>query len=283
MTEVVAVPGPKELDPALSPSAYFGYELRKYRTAAGLSQTALASRIGYSYGLVSMTETGKRPPTDDFVNRCDEALELEGALGRLKAMIDNMATKIPPWFREWVEIEQNAESLRTWEPIIVPGLLQTPKYARAILSGRPKISPEILDKDLATRLERQKILDRDDPPMFWVVLDEGVLIRPVGDSEVMVEQLDHLLELAQHPAVAIQVLPHDARCMTGVLGAFVVAQGPGLPDTVYLESSLRGETVDDPEDVKTILMWYEAIRAESASKSSSLAIIEEKRAQWTRC
>ncbi|MEU1882058.1 helix-turn-helix transcriptional regulator [Streptosporangium sp. NPDC020072] len=274
------MPGLKDLDPALSPSAYFGYELRKYRTAAKLSQTALANRIGYSYGLVSMTETGRRAPTDDFVRRCDEALELEGALSRLKAMIDNMVAKIPPWFREWVEIEQQAESLRTWEPLTVPGLLQTEGYARAVLSGKPGVSSEAVENALASRMERQGVFRREKPPMFWVVMDEGVLMRPVGSDEVMLRQLDHLLEMAKLPHITIQVLPYVARSTTGLLGGFVIAQTVGMADTVYLQSALRGQTTDQPSEVKETLTWYEAIRAESLSQRESLVLIEEKRSRW---
>ena len=271
-------PNPLELDPTVSPIAYFGFELRRYRKEAGLSQTQLADRAGYSVG-ASMAETGKRPPTAEFVQKCDGALD-EGALLRIKAMIDNVAAQLPAWFRPWAEIEQSAESLRTWQPLIVHGLLQTPDYARAILHGNPGVSPEKVEASLAARMERQQILHREDAPMLWVVLDEAVLARPIGEGSVMADQLDHLLESARQPRITIQVLPFEALCATGLLGGFIVAKSHGMPDIAYLESSPHGRVVDRLDAVSTVTTWYEAIRAEALPQHASLKLIKEKRDQW---
>jgi transcriptional regulator with XRE-family HTH domain len=276
------MPNPNDLDPTKSPEAYFGSELRKYRKESGLSQAQLAGRTGYAVSTISMAENGNRIPTDDFVQKCDEKLELEGALLRLKAMIDNMAAQIPTWFRGWVETERNADNLRTWEPLIVPGLLQTESYARAVMQGKPRVSPDSVEEGVAKRMERQQLLHRDNPPRFWVVLDEGVLARPIGSAAIMVEQLHHLLEHAKLTHITIQVLPHSAMSTTGLLGGFVVAEGPGLPDTVYLESALRGGIVDAPDDVRAVRTWYDAIRADAMSQGESLKVITEKREQWSR-
>ncbi|MEV8633074.1 DUF5753 domain-containing protein [Streptosporangium sp. NPDC051023] len=192
-----------------------------------------------------------------------------------------MNAKIPPWFREWVEIEQQAESFRAWHPLTVPGLLQTEGYARAILRGKPGVSSASAENSLSSRMERQAVLRRENPPMLWVVIDEGVLLRPVGSDEVMLGQLDHLLESAQQPHITIQVLPYIARATTGLLGGFVIAQSKGMVDTVYLQSALRGHTTDQPGEVRETLTWYEAIRAEALSQRESLVLIEEKRSRWT--
>ncbi len=276
------MPNPAKLDPSKSPIAYFGYELRKHRTEAGLSQGQLAARVNYSIGTISGVERGQQSPTMGFAQKCDEALELDGALARIKEMIDNTAAKLPTWFRAWVEAEQNADVLRTWEPVIVPGLLQTEDYARAIIRGKPGIPVERLERSVASRMERQRILQRDDAPSLWAAIDENVLSRPVGDDAVMAGQLDRLLECADAPNIVIQVLPIAARSTSGVLGGFIIAQGSGVPDTVYLESTIRGQVSHDPADVKAASMWYEAIRAEALPQSSSLRMIEEKRDQWKR-
>ncbi|MFC3984257.1 helix-turn-helix domain-containing protein [Streptosporangium jomthongense] len=276
------MPNPAKLDPGKSPAAYFGYELRKYRIEAGLSQQQLAVRVNYSIGTISGVERGQQSPTVAFAKKCDEALELEGALIRIKEMIDNAAAKLPTWFRAWVEAEQHADVLRTWEPLIVPGLLQTEDYARAVLMGKPGSPLQKLEKRVASRLERQRILWRDAPAALWAVVDEGVLSRPIGDNTVMARQLGYLLECAAAPHIVIQVLPTEARSTTGVLGGFMIAQGPGVPDTVYLESAIRGQVSHDPADAKAASMWYEAIRAEALPQSSSLRMIEEKRDRWKR-
>ncbi|MEU4403528.1 helix-turn-helix transcriptional regulator [Streptosporangium sp. NPDC023963] len=275
------MPQAKVLDPSTSPVAFFGFELRRYRQEAGLSQERLAKLIGYSLGTVSMVETGRRPPTEDFVRRGDEALGAEGALIRIKEMIDNVAARLPAWFRPWAEIEQAAETLRTWEPLIVPGLLQTADYARVLFVGEPRATAEKAELDVAARLKRQRILEREDAPMFWVVLDEGVLTRRIGDKAIMAAQLDRLLEVACLPHVIIQIVPFEAGGTVGLLGGFVIAQVRGLANTVYMESAGQGQVTDRPVDVAGIIMKYEAIRAEALPQRASLALIREMRARWT--
>ncbi|MGC5011241.1 helix-turn-helix domain-containing protein [Streptosporangium sp. DT93] len=274
------MPQAKVLDPTTSPVAFFGFELRRYRHEAGLSQEKLARRIGFALGTVSMAETGRRPPTEDFVRRCDQALGAEGALIRIKEMMDNVAARLPAWFRPWAEIEQAAESLRTWEPLIVPGLLQTAEYARVLFVGEPRASAEKVELDVAARLERQRILEREDPPMFWVVLDEGVLGRCIGDGAVMTAQLDHLLEVARTPHVTIQVVPSGAGSTVGLLGGFVIAQVRGLANTAYMESAGQGQVTDRPVDVANITIKYEAIRADALPQRASLELIREMRDRW---
>jgi len=100
-------------------------------------------------------------------------IPVEGALIRIKEMMDNVAAQLPARFRPWTEIEQAAESLRTWEPLLVPGLLQTADYGRVLFMGEPRGSAEKAGMDVAARLERQRVLEREEPPLLWVVIDEG--------------------------------------------------------------------------------------------------------------
>ncbi|WP_326821169.1 helix-turn-helix domain-containing protein [Streptosporangium sp. NBC_01756] len=276
------MPGLKELDPGTSPIALFGYELRRYRQEAGLSQSKLARRMGYSLGTVSMAETGRRPPTEDFARRCDEALGAEGALVRIKEMIDNVAARLPAWFRPWAEIEQTAESLRTWQPLIMPGLLQTADYARVLFSNEPCAPAEDVERSVAARLDRQLILEREVPPTLWVVLDEGVLGRRVGNASIMLGQLDHLLQMARRPYVTVQIVPSEAGSTVGLLGGFFIAQVRGVVNSVYMESAGQGQVSDRPGDVADIMTRYEAIRADALPRWMSLKLIEEMRARWAR-
>jgi transcriptional regulator with XRE-family HTH domain len=116
---------PKESDlyPSESPTALFGFELRRHRKERGWSQLRLARAVPYSVGTISMIETAKRSPSEQFARHCDEALEAEGALTRLWPMVSRVTA--PPWFRPWLDVEAAAEAIRTWEPSLVPGLLQT--------------------------------------------------------------------------------------------------------------------------------------------------------------
>ncbi|WP_424531857.1 helix-turn-helix domain-containing protein [Sphaerisporangium viridialbum] len=273
------MPAPRELDPSASPQALFGYELRRHRTAAGWTMEQLAQKICFSLALVGMVETARRTPSRDFAERCDEALKLDGALLRLWPFINRAST--PAWFRPWLDVEREAGTLHTWQPLIVPGLLQTEEYARAILLGEPRVSPEQVEDHVAARIERQRVFERPEPPMFWAVLDEGVLRRPVGSAQVMTDQLTRLLEAGTLPYITIQVLPLSAYSTTGLEGGFIIAQTRGVPDTVYLESAGHGQVVDRAEAVEDLTTRYEVIRAEALPQRASLDLIRETIERWT--
>jgi transcriptional regulator with XRE-family HTH domain len=157
----------------VSALALFSEELRRPRSAAGLTQDQLAERVGYSPSLVAHVETGSRAPSLDFARRGDEALGTGGILARLQPFVRSEA--YPAWFRDWVEIEREAVSLRWFEPLLIPGLLQTEEYARAVLAAAHPASPEDeVERLVSARMDRQAILDQAEPPLLWVILDEGV-------------------------------------------------------------------------------------------------------------
>lgn len=273
------MPAPLELDPTASPLAFFGAELRKYRKRAKLSQEQLAEIIKFSPSLVGLIERAQRTPSKDLVQRCDEAVGAEGELLRLWPLISREAS--PRWFREWLDIEQEAQSLRTWQPLLIPGLLQTEDYARAMLRGEPGVTDEQVEKSVQARLERQIIWSRPSPPMFWVLLDEGVLQRPIGGREVICHQFHHLVKMVERPHIAIQVVPMAFGATTGLLGGFVIAQLAGSPDIVYYESTGHGQVTDQPEDVAAIHLKYDAIRAEAHPQHVSVELLREAAKTWT--
>jgi transcriptional regulator with XRE-family HTH domain len=159
-------------DSQVSVLAMFSEELRRARARAGLTQDQLAERIAYSPSLVAHVETGSRAPSADFAARTDEALETGGLLSRLQPFVRSEA--YPAWFRDWVEIEQEATTLRWFEPLLIPGLLQTEEYARAVLqAAHPASTDDEVDRLVSARMDRQAILTRDDPPLLWVIIDEG--------------------------------------------------------------------------------------------------------------
>ncbi|RCG29422.1 DUF397 domain-containing protein [Sphaerisporangium album] len=270
------MPHPSELNPAESPRALFGYELRKHRKAAGLSQEQLAARVQYTAAMISSVETAKRTPSRDFAQRCDDALDLDGALVRLWPFIHHSAT--PPWFRPWLDIEREASALRAWEPLVIPGLLQTEAYARAIFRGEPRPVLERVEEQVAARMERQTIFERPEPPMFWAVVDEGALHRVIGDARVMIDQLRRLEDLETVSNVIVQVLPFLARSTAGLEGGFLMAQAPGVPDSVYVEAvGGHGQVVERASEVHELLTRYEMIRAEALPQQASLERIREIR------
>jgi transcriptional regulator with XRE-family HTH domain len=269
-----------------SPLALFGAELRHYRTAAGLSQEQLGERIGYSAALVGAVETARRMPTEDFTARCDVVGELGtgGALLRLRAHLrDQLHRQVwPPWFREWPSIEREALSLRSWELAVVPGLLETAGYARAVLHGvLPDATEEEVETQAMARLERQLILDRQDPPMLWAIMDEGVLRRPVGTPAIMREQLDYLIEVSPRPKIKVLVVPGSAGAHVGVGGPFAIAEFRDAPDIAYLDTAAQGQIADHPEIVKACAQVFDTLRAEALPPRASLDLIAEVRDTWT--
>ncbi|MEV0588463.1 helix-turn-helix transcriptional regulator [Nonomuraea sp. NPDC050310] len=267
------MPPARELDPSSSPLAFFGSELREHRMRAGLSQEQLAERLSYSLSLVCAVELAKRSPSRDFAERADQVLETGGELSRLWPLVRQAV--YPAWFRPWLEIEQTTRTLQTWQPLLVPGLLQTEEYAREILRREPGATAEQAEEAVAARMIRQAILHRPDPPMYWAVLDEWVLHRPVGSAETMRGQIRALLEASDLPNVVVQVVPKDSPAVPGLTGAFVVARTPGEPDLVYLESAGEGYVTDRPLDVESITRRYDVIRSLALPVHASLHLLSE--------
>src|SRR5690348_5192759 len=221
--------------------ALFAAELQAARARAGMSRDELAARINYSPSLVGMVESMRRVPRLDFAQRCDEALATTGTFARLHEHL--RTAPFPSWFRPFAQHEAEATALRTFELVLVPGLLQTGEYARALLSTKVGASDEEAEQLVSARMERQAILDRDDPPLLWVVLDEGVLRRAIGNSKLMRAQVERLVEMAGRPNVVIQVIPGEVGAHEGVNGSFVIADFAGAPSIVYLETALTGLVV----------------------------------------
>jgi|SRR5450755_640638 transcriptional regulator with XRE-family HTH domain len=195
-------------DPDRSALALFADELRAARERAGLSRDDLGERMNYSGSLVGMVETLKRVPQADFAARCDDVLDYPGTFARLQKRL--RALPFPASFRPFAAYEEIATALRSFEHTLVPGLLQTPEYARAVLAVRPNTSPDELDDMVAARLARQAILDQDSPPALWAVIDEAVLHREIGGAKVMADQLLHLVDMSDRPNVTLQVIPYSS-------------------------------------------------------------------------
>ena len=182
-----------------NPVRYFGQQVRRARRAAGWTLTEFGQRIGYDPGQISRIENGKRPPTELFAQMCDRAFpDRDGWFGEFYAESRTWIAT-PPWFRSWVEHEQQAATLRIWQLGVLSGLLQTEQYARAILAVEPGVTEDQVSERLAARLARQAILARDDPPAAWFLVDEAALRRCVGSPDVMAAQLAHLGGVARLP------------------------------------------------------------------------------------
>lgn len=194
---------------------------------------------------------------------------------------DTFRRKVPLWFRPWQEIEREAVSLRSYQSMVLPGLLQTEAYARAVLAGGGLLGRGEVERHLATRLARQGILTQDDPPQFTAVIDEAVLRRPVGGRETMHEQLTTLVSACAAPHVRVHVVPSVVGAYAGLNGPFVIAESPDHRLAGYLDNQLQGHMVSEPDELAAILAAWENVRGEALSHWQSVDLITEVAKTWT--
>lgn len=270
----------RELDPGASPLHFFGAEVRRARDAAGITLADLGALVPCDASTVSRIESGLLSPTERFAAACDEAFpQMGGWFMRFYSDSRRWDGPYPPWFRDWIEIEQRAASLRWWEPTLVPGLLQTAEYSRALFKASwPSRADDELDEMVHGRLERQAILDRPEPPELWTLLDQGVLYRLIGSPKIMHDQLEHLADMSCRASVTVQVIPAELGAHAGLLGAFIVADS----STLYLETAIEGQTTGTPASVARAALAFDRLRAEalpgSASRDLILKVANER---WT--
>ncbi|MFE2287678.1 helix-turn-helix domain-containing protein [Streptomyces sp. NPDC059443] len=258
----------RDLDPSASPLDYYGFELRRLREAAGLKQQQLGDIIFCTASLIGQVETTKKVPTRDFSERLDAALGTDGHFSRLVGLV--LRSQLPSWFQAYAEMEARATFISTFQCQLVHGLLQTEAYARAVLGVE---SPDTLDASVAARMDRQRILARKSPPVSWVVLDEAVLLREIGGSGVMRDQLARLLSLRDRPWLEIQVLPFKAGQHTGMMGSFTMLRFDGDPDLHYRESYDSGHMTANPQVIKERSVGYARLQAEALSPRASAELI----------
>jgi transcriptional regulator with XRE-family HTH domain len=274
----------RELDSSAGPLNFFGAELRRARAAAGLSQEQLGQRVGYSGALVGKVETGDRAPSLDFAQHCDRALpDMGGLFVRIYELARRWDGGYPSWFAEWLDAERRATSLRTWEPLLIPGLLQTADYARALFEAwRSADSDDELDQLVSGRTGRQSIFERPQPPALWAIVDEGVLHRCVGSAKIMHDQLMHLADMSGRSKITIQVVPGEVGAHVGLLGAFAIASAGGAPSTVYMESPDQGQTTETPSVVAKVSETFDTLRAEALPRGASQDLIRRvAEERWT--
>jgi transcriptional regulator with XRE-family HTH domain len=274
-------------DPETNPAAFLGGELRRARVAAGFaSQDALAARLGFDRTVITKAETGERSPTSEVLDAWCLACNLDGGLfGRLAVLARRGTGPLPAWFQNWVTHgEQLASRLRWYEPLVVPGLLQTEAYARALLTGRIGSASADAEERVRARLDRQAVLTRDEAPAeFLAVVDDAVLRRGVGGPEVMAEQLEHLVGSSGWPNVVIQVIPASTAVHDGLNGGgFAIADFEDGPGMGYHETPLRGVPITDPKDVTGLSIAFDRLRAEALPRAATLALLKEAATTWSQ-
>ena len=185
---------------------------------------------------------------------------------------------LPHWFEAYVGLEEVATQIRAYEVQFVPGLLQTEDYARAVtLLGHDGEPPRDIERRVRLRMARQAVLDRDEPPNVWAVIDEAVLRRPAGGPAVMQGQLKYLAELSQRPNVTIQVIPFQAGGHAAAGGPFSILRfaEPDLPDVVYLEQLTSALYLDKPEDVNSYLRVIQRLNSQALTSRETTQFLRQ--------
>ena len=258
--------------------AKFAAQLRAWRQRSGWSQAELADKLLCSDSLVSGVETMNKTPTLDFARRADQAFDLPGTFVVLHELVSREAW--PSYFAPVIDFETHAVRIHEWELRVMPGLLQTEGYARSVISaGKPRLGPDGLDRLVSSRIERQRLLTSDDPPMYWVVLHEGTLRHLVGGRAVMAGQLDKIIDVARLPDAVIQVLPFAASDHPGADGPISVFDFSDAASVAYTECNGGGMIVESPGQVAELMTTVNLIRAVALPPRESMNLIMQIRSE----
>jgi transcriptional regulator with XRE-family HTH domain len=265
---------------------WFADELRAHRAAHGWTQAELAAKISYSESLIAQVETCRKAATPDLARTLDrvfatpgfteespDAPGTAGTFGRLVVRLRNLP--FPASFRSFAPHEAEATALYIFEHSMIPGLLQTPEYARAILETHPDVTDEVVNQRLAGRLSRQAVLERDDPPppVVCALIDQSALMREIGGPVVMRDQLAHLAAVSRRPNITVQIIPNTG-AHPGLLGAFTVADLGGSAGIVNLEDIADGRVTEDAATVSMVALRFHSLRGDALSKGASRDLIE---------
>ncbi|MFC8712657.1 helix-turn-helix domain-containing protein [Streptomyces sp. NPDC057197] len=267
-----------------------GAELRALRTGVGLTSGEAARLVGWHQSKVSRIETGASGVKPADVRTLLDAYAVQDAqLRELLLMLSGADDGqdrphwwhayrgvLPPTYRDFISLESQASAMRTLETSVVPGLLQTPAYARAVTRAAVDgLDDERLDALVEVRLARQGVLRAVPPPTLKAVLDEAVLRREVGGPEVMAHQLERLAEAARLPQVSLQVLPFAAGAHIGITGPFVIFSFSNTSDldVVVLDNLTSSLHLERKEDLEAYSEAFDTLRSHALSTEDSLDFI----------
>ena len=263
-----------------------GIELRRLRERAGLTCEDVGQRLDCSGTRISRLETGRISVKPGDVR---ELLEIYGVTGaeaeslvqlareaRRKGWWHTYGRALPNWFEAYIGLEAEAVRLRDFQPLVIPGVLQTEDYARAVLRAAPNAgSAEDIDRQVALRMERQTVLSQANAPDLWIVLSETVLRVQVGGASVMRAQLRRLVDVAERSSVTLQVLPFTAAAHVQPISPFTILEFPEVadPTVVYLEHLTGSLFLESEEEVRRYTVVFDHLRAEALGTGPSVDLI----------
>ncbi|MGW4028324.1 helix-turn-helix domain-containing protein [Streptomyces sp. NPDC004838] len=252
----------------------FGRQLKLFRERAGMDRARLGSLTGYSASTIASFEQGRRIPPPKFIDRADEVLEAGGVLSASK---EEMArAQYPAFFRDAAKLEAEAVVLHVYATQAVPGLLQSEEYARAVFAmWRPQLDAEVIEQRLAARLARQGIFDRRPAPHLSFVIEEAVLLRPLGGEAVWRGQLEQLLLIEEKRNVEIQVMPLSQQEHAGLAGPFTLMEMKDGRRIAYAEVQGDSRVHTERQRNRELERTYGSLRAQAHTPAESRSLIEK--------
>ncbi|WP_435243325.1 helix-turn-helix domain-containing protein [Streptomyces cucumeris] len=264
----------KKKDSAPPTVQYFAAVLRLLRERACLTQDELGALMSYTGSAVSAVETCAKPPTDEFIDAAEKALDAGGLLR--SAITYLRLERYPAHFQGFVQLEQAALSLSSYCTQLIHGLLQTQEYARAVLdSAFPPLEGEEIEQLVEARIERKSLFDRKPMAVLNVVMEEGALRRRMGGREVMRDQYAHLIECASRPNVVMQVMPNSRAGHAGLQGPMTMIETADDTSVAYLEGHGKSILMSKPDEVGVLSRRYAMIRSQALGPEESVGFIRE--------
>ncbi|HEY7591699.1 MAG TPA: helix-turn-helix transcriptional regulator [Actinophytocola sp.] len=260
-------------------------ELRRLRETAELTIDEVGEKLECSASKISRIETGHVGVTPRDVRDMLEVYGIEDDEREALVQLAREARKKGWWHAysevftgSFVGLESDASTLHTHQALLVPGLLQTEGYIRAVIRAtRPDAAEAEVERRVTARLTRQKLLTDTHPPEYWAVLDEAVLHRTVGGRDVMRAQLENLVSLAALPHVTLQVVPFEAGAHAGMDSPFLILGFPEQadPDVVYVEYTTTGVYLEQPSDVRRYTLMFDHLRAAALKPDDTVVMVEQ--------
>ncbi len=251
-----------------------GRQLKLRREAAGMRAAEFGRVVGYGEDMVYKIEGGKRIPRQEFLDKADEVLNAGGLIAA--AWEDVKKVRYPKRVRALGKLEARAVEIGLYECHIVPGLLQTPEHARAVIgAAQPPYSPDDVERMVAARLARQSVFDRDPAPTLSFVMEEGVLRRPIGGRVALRGQLRRLLDVAQLHHVVLQVMPADCETHSGLDGRIELLKFDDGTAMGRSDGAFNGRPTSDPRQLRILELRYGTIRAQALPPRESLAFVRQ--------
>ncbi|WP_432057254.1 helix-turn-helix domain-containing protein [Streptomyces sp. bgisy022] len=268
----------KDIDGSTGVPTFYGSELRWKREEAGLTLQQLVEGSFYGPSHLSEIERGTRRMPAELAEHVDRVLGTDGFFTRRCEDVRRAKRKgHASYFERVLDAEKHAKTIEEWCPTLVPGLLQTEAYARALVhAAMPLALDDEVEEKVTARMARARLFDDSHKsPTYWVILPEVLLRQPLLPAKQAAEQWAHVAGLARSRRIVPQILPWDCGPHPLMMGAATIMTFPDAPPLVYLESQHSGDTLDDPALVEEYRRSYDLLRAAALPPKASLALIEK--------